>query len=165
MPGWHAEGLALWNAAAAQQPVVLHALALTGLAALVAVPLVLALAHLPRRGAVVLTVLLLAAALLPLARLNTTPAEIAALLPLVALPPAWGLRATPPGALKIAASLVGPMRVFFAIRLGLAAPWLAVGLALGFARALVEAGMLWPADLMLTAAVALVAWMLAVRAA
>lgn len=136
---------------AALEPAVLHALVITGLAAAIAVPLVLALVRLPAGGAATLAALLLLAALLPIPGLNGTPAEVAPLLPFVALPPAWGLRRMPAGALRIAASLAGPARVF-GIWLRLAAPWLLTGLAWGLARALAAAGFTGPAALLLAAA-------------
>jgi hypothetical protein len=133
---------------AALEPAVLHALAITGLAAAIAVPLVAALVRLPAGGAATLAALLLVAAVLPI---PGTSAEVAPLLPFVALPPAWGLRRLPAGALRIAASLAGPVRVF-GIWLRLAAPWLLTGLAWGLARALAAAGFSGPAALLLAAA-------------
>jgi hypothetical protein len=137
---------------AALEPAVLHALAITGLAAAITVPFVLVLVRLPAGGAATLAALLLVPALLAVPGLDTMPSEVAPLLPFLALPPAWGLRRMPAGTLRIAASLAGPARVFLRVRLRLAAPWLLIGLVWGFARALAAAGLVWPAALLLLAA-------------
>ena len=137
-------------------PAVLHALATTGLAAAVAVPLLLLLVALPQGWAASLAALLVLAPLLPVPDLppglGSLPAEVTALLPFVALPPAWGLRRIPTRALRVAASLAGPARRFFRFWLKLATPWLLVGLAWGFARALAAGGLVWPAAILLLAA-------------
>ncbi len=137
--------------AAALEPAVLHALAITAVAAATAVPLLLALVWLPARAAAGLAALLLLPALVPIPSLGTMPSEVAGLLPFLALPAAWGLRRLPAGALRVAASLTGPVRVFARVWLRLAAPWLLTGLAWGFARALAATGLAWPAALLLAA--------------
>src|SRR5208283_2580038 len=91
---------------------LLHALAVTGMAAVVAAPLALALARLRASGAATLAALLLLPALLPLPGPGTLPADAAAVLPFLALPAGWGMRRTPPAVRRIAASLAGPGLVF-----------------------------------------------------
>jgi hypothetical protein len=124
---------------------LLHALAATGLGAVAAVPLVLALVRLPTPWAASLGGLLLLPALLPLPGPETPLAQAALLLPFLALPPGWGLRRMPAGALRIAASLAPPAMVVRRVWLAMAWPWLAAGLGLGLARALAAAGLVWPA--------------------
>jgi hypothetical protein len=140
--------------AATLEPAVLHALATTGIAAVFAVPLVLVLVWAPAGAAAGLAALLLLPALLPLPGPDTMSSEVAGLLPFLSLPAAWGLRRIPASALRIAASLAGPARVFARVWLRLAAPWLLTGLAWGFARALAAAGLPGPAALLL----AIAAW-------
>jgi hypothetical protein len=137
--------------AAVLEPAVLHALAITGIAAAIAALLLLALLRLPAGAAAGLAALLLLPALVPLPGLDTLASEVAGLLPFMALPAAWGLRRIPARPLRIAASLAGPGRVFARVWLRLAAPWLLTGLAWGFARALTAAGLVWPAALLLAA--------------
>jgi ABC-type spermidine/putrescine transport system permease subunit I len=151
--------------AVALESAVLHALAITGIAAAIAVPLLLALVRLPAGGAATLAALLLLPALLPLPGLGTMPSEVAGLLPFLALPAAWGLRRIPASTLRIAASLAGPARLFARVWLRLAAPWLLTGLAWGFARALAAAGLAGPAALVLAAAAWPVLRVLAAREA
>jgi len=149
--------------AVALPPALLHALAVTALGAALAVVPVLALVRLPPGAAAALALLLLPLAALPLPGLDTPPAEAASLLPLLVLPAAWGLRGLAPGASRVAASLAGPARVWLRLRLPAAAPWLLAGLALGFARALDEAGLIWSAAPMVAAAAALGLWAFATR--
>ncbi len=134
------------------EPAVLHALAITGIAAAIAVPLLLALVRLPAHAAAGLAALMLLPALAPIPGLAAMPSEVAGLLPFLALPAAWGLKRLPAGALRVVASLAGPVRGFALVWLRLAAPSLLTGLAWGFARALATAGLAWPAALLLAAA-------------
>lgn len=138
---------------AADLPVLLlHALAATALAGLVALPLAVALARLPPGGAATLGALLLLPALLGLPGVAGLGAQAAPLLPFIALPLAWGLLRIPAGAPRIVASLAGPALVLWRVWLPLAFPWLLAGLALGFARALAGAGLVRPAALLLAVA-------------
>ncbi len=137
--------------------VVLQALTATVIAVLLAVPLGMALARLPARGAAALGALVVLAALLAAPDLGLLPdgeplvAEAAEVLPFVALPLGLGLRRIPATTLRIAASLAPPMAVIRLVWRKLALPWLIGGLAMGFGRGLLGAGLGWPAALLMAA--------------
>jgi hypothetical protein len=129
---------------------------LTALATLLAVVPVALLWRLPAGWAAALATLLVALAVVPLRR-GGMAGEALAVLPYVALPAAWGMRGVPCQAMRIAATLASPGRVFLGVWLPLVLPWIGAGLAFGLARALAGAGLAWAALLPLAAG----AWPLA----
>ena len=143
MPGWGADAMI---------PAWPHVLAVTGLAAVAAVPLGVGLARLPAGWAATLALFSVLLGLLPLPGVGVLTTDTAAVLPCVALPLGWGLRCIPAATWRVAASLAAPARVAWRVWLPLALPWLLIGLALGFVRALAGAEWVW------LAALAVIAW-------
>ncbi len=137
--------------------VMLHALAVTVTATVFAVPLGMALARLPARWSASLGSLVVLAALLASPALPMPPdagrllLEAARVLPLVALPLGWGLRRISAATLQIAASLAPPAAVIRLVGLKLAMPWLPGGLVMAFGAGLADAGLGWPAALLVAA--------------
>lgn len=131
---------------------LLHALAATALAGVVAVPLAVALARLAAPWAASLAALVLVLILVPLPDGGPLPARAVPLVPFVVLPLGWGLRRVPAGARRIAASLAPPASVLRHVWLPVAWPWLLAGLGLGLARALAGTWLALPAALVLAVA-------------
>jgi ABC-type spermidine/putrescine transport system permease subunit II len=115
---------------------------LTALAALLAIVPVALLWRLPPRWAAVVATLLVVPAVLPVP-LAGVVGQAALLVAYVALPAAWGMRRVPRPAMRVAATLASPGRVFARIWLPLVLPWIAVGLCFALARALASAGLPW----------------------
>lgn len=150
-----------------------QALAATGAAAVLALPLGFALGRLGAAwaatlGALLLPLTVLPLAVLPLAVLPLTglaalAAQAAPLVPFIALPLGWALRRMPAATLRIAASLAPPGLVFRTVWLRLAGPWLLASLGLGLVRALADAGLAAPAAVLLAVIAWPVLWALAPR--
>ena len=140
---------------------LLDAVEATALAGVVAVVLVAVLVRLPAGAAAVLAALLVVPAVVPLPVLGQLPvgrlvANAAALLPFLALPPAWGIRRVPAEGLRIAASLAAPGIVRRRIWLRLVAPWLLSALLMGLGRALAGVGLPWAGTVLLAVGVWLI---------
>jgi hypothetical protein len=132
------------------------ALVLTAPAALLAGVSVVAMWRLPAAWAATVATALVVFALLPWPQAGLA-GEAARLVPCAALPAAWGLRRLPHPALRVAATLASPGRVFVSLWLPLVLPWIGAGLCFALARALADAGLPWFAVVPL----ALGAWPLA----